>query len=214
MWGLAPSPDARPRAILLGHALSAFMLLDLGQYLAHWAEHRSRVLWRAQGAHHSDPEMDVSTALRFHPLEVLLRTAVTLAIVSLFALPLSLMLVYAACSHIVDNFAHADLTLPPKLDRLLRGLIVTPDLHRIHHSARADEQGANFGATLSLWDRLFGTFVASASAPARRMRLGLDGGASGPQPCGRAVGWLLLDPVRRPARRRSGNPALAAGGRR
>lgn len=167
------------------------LLLDLGQYTVHRLEHRVGLLWHLHRTHHTDPEMDVSTGLRFHPLETLLRTSVTIALVLLLGLPGSLVLLYAAASYAINNFAHADISLPAGLDRALRWIIVTPDMHRIHHSTRRIEQDSNLGAILSWWDRLFGTYIQSAAVPPTQMRIGVER-FEGPHHG--QLGWMLLNP--------------------
>ncbi len=178
--------------VSLGLGVVSIVLLDFCQYLVHRAQRGSRLLWRAHRAHPTDHGVDVSTAFRFHPLETGLRTPVTLMIVALLGVPLALTLLYASCGHIIDDFAHADLELPRPLERALRWVFVTPDMHRIHHSARANEQEANLGAMLSVWDRLFGTDLGSAAEPPAQRRFGVASGALERQ-C--RLGWLLPDPA-------------------
>jgi sterol desaturase/sphingolipid hydroxylase (fatty acid hydroxylase superfamily) len=140
----------------------ALVLLDLAIYWQHRLLHAWPLLWRLHRVHHTDRTLDATSALRFHPLEILLSLGFKIAFVVLLGItPLAVMVFEV----LLSSFAlvtHANLTLPPWLDRPMRALLVTPNMHRIHHSPRADEQSRNFGFNLSLWDHLFGSYAAHA----------------------------------------------------
>lgn len=137
----------------------ALLLLDLAIYWQHRLLHVLPWLWPLHRVHHTDATLDASTALRFHPLEIVLSLAVKVALaVALGVAPLA-MLVFETLLSSFALFTHANLALPPRLDRVARWLLVTPAMHWIHHSTRVGEQHRNFGFHLSLWDRLFGSYA-------------------------------------------------------
>ena len=140
----------------------ALVLLDLAVYWQHRLLHAWSLLWRLHRAHHTDVTLDATSALRFHPLEILLSLVFKIAlVVSLGVAPLAAMVFEV----LLSSFAlvtHANLALPAWLDRPVRALLVTPNMHRIHHSTHVDEQQRNFGFNLSLWDHVFGSYAAHA----------------------------------------------------
>jgi sterol desaturase/sphingolipid hydroxylase (fatty acid hydroxylase superfamily) len=168
-WGLLNNVEL-PQWLSLGLCLIA---LDLGRYTLHWLLHRVPALWRLHAVHHSDTDYDFTTALRFHPLEALLTVSWSLAVVAVLGPPVEALIVIECAFIACSLFTHANVRLPPGLDALLRRLIVTPDLHRIHHSASVSESRANFGTILPLWDRLFGTYRASPGLSHETMVIGL-----------------------------------------
>jgi len=155
------------------HAFAFSMVaLDLVMYAQHRAFHAVPALWRIHCVHHTDRELDVSTALRFHPLEVLISMPVKMAaVVALGASPVAVF-VFELVFNGMAMFGHANIRLPRWLDRGLRLFVVTPDMHRVHHSARAEEMHRNFGFILSLWDRLFASYTAQPRDGHDGMRLG------------------------------------------
>jgi len=170
-WGLfaALGLGGAPRVAV------SIVALDLIFYGVHWANHRVPVLWRFHRAHHSDLDFDVTTALRFHLGEVLVSTGVKAAcIVALGVPPLGLamfeMMLLAAA-----QFQHSNLRLPGPWDARLRALIVTPDMHRVHHSKDIRETNSNYGFNLSIWDRLFGTYRAQPRLGHSGMQIGVIG---------------------------------------
>lgn len=168
-WGLLP-------AIGLGHApnvVIAIVVLDFAIWLQHYAAHVMPMLWSFHQVHHADRDFDVTTALRFHPVEIGLSMLwKVLWVLALGAPPIAVLLfeiILNACA----MFNHANVTLPRALDRVLRLLVVTPDMHRVHHSVRALEHNSNFGFNLSIWDRLFGTLVEQPAEGHQGMTIGL-----------------------------------------
>ena len=151
----------------------ALVLLDLAIYWQHRLLHAWPLLWRLHRVHHTDQTLDATSALRFHPLEILVSLAIKLALVVLLGVtPLAAMVFEV----LLSSFAlvtHANLAVPAWLDRPLRALMVTPNMHRIHHSTHFDEQQRNFGFNLSVWDHLFGSYAAHARS--QPQDFGVDG---------------------------------------
>ena len=138
--------------------LLAVFLIDLVRYLTHRAFHAVRFLWRIHEVHHSDPDYDVSTAVRFHPFELMLDQAVFLAAVAILAPPVAAVFASELLTTAINFFSHANGCLPGWAERMLGRVIITPNIHRIHHSEEIAEQSRNFGQSFCWWDRLFGTF--------------------------------------------------------
>lgn len=137
--------------------LAAFLLFDGWMYLWHRANHQFSFLWRFHRVHHSDPAMDVTTAIRFHPGELLISTALRLAVIPLLGISLYQLLVYEMVLLPVILFHHSNVQFPERGDRWLRWLLVTPALHRVHHSRLRNETDSNYASVFSAWDRLAGT---------------------------------------------------------
>ncbi len=155
-------------------AALALLGMDLTVYAQHRLMHRFEPLWRLHRVHHTDVALDVSSAVRFHPLEILFSMAVKIAaVVALGAAPA----VVVAFEIVLSSFAlatHANIALPTRLDHALRWVFVTPDMHRIHHSVLRAEHDRNFGFHVSWWDRLFGSYLAAPRSPPESMALGLE----------------------------------------
>ena len=147
--------DGPPGALIV----LSVLLIDLWRYWEHRLYHHVTVLWRLHLVHHSDVAIDFTTAERHHPLESLASTAVMLALVVALGLPAEGIAIYVLIATFSSFVTHANLRLPPALDRALRWIVVTPAVHRVHHSARSSETDSNFGAVLTLWDRCFGTWT-------------------------------------------------------
>jgi sterol desaturase/sphingolipid hydroxylase (fatty acid hydroxylase superfamily) len=154
---------------------TTFCLLDLGIWTVHYLFHRFPLLWRLHAVHHSDPDFDFSTGLRFHPLEAVLSLAAELLIILLLGPPALAVLLYKCVQVFMAPFVHGNLKIPHNVDHSLRKVLVTPDLHRIHHSALAAEMNSNFGGIIPLWDRLFGTYVDQPEAGHDKLQMGLYG---------------------------------------
>ena len=153
--------------------LIAIILLDLAIYWQHVATHKIPLLWRIHKVHHADHEMDVTTAVRFHPLELLLSFAYKAAVIMLLGAPLLAVVIFVLLLFIGPAFNHSNLRVSSYLDRYLRWVIATPDVHRTHHSILRHEQDMNYGFFLIWWDRLFGTYQAAPSAGHDAMQIGL-----------------------------------------
>jgi len=172
-------------------ALLSVVLLDLAIYLQHVLFHAVPVLWRLHRVHHADLDIDVTTGARFHPIEILLSMLIKLAVVAVLGAPPAAVLIFEVLLNATAMFNHANAKLPVSLDRVLRLLVVTPDMHRVHHSLLADETNSNFGFNLPWWDRLCGTYKAQPAAGHTSMTIGLDG-LREPLRCARLDGLLLI----------------------
>lgn len=153
--------------------LVAFVLLDLAIYLQHVLFHAVPLLWRLHMVHHADLDIDVSTGLRFHTIEIVLSLGIKLAVVSLLGAPALAVLIFEIALNATALFNHSNVRLPGWLDRALRLIVVTPDMHRVHHSARPHETNSNFGFNLPWWDFLLGTYCAQPEAGHEQMMIGL-----------------------------------------
>ncbi len=138
--------------------LLIYMLFDIWMYFWHMANHRIGFLWRFHRAHHADIEMDTTTALRFHPGELVLSAFFRLPIVILLGISFTQLVFFETLLNLSTLFHHSNLAVPEKWDRVLRSVMVTPNMHRVHHSAERFETDSNFTSLLSVWDRLFRTF--------------------------------------------------------
>ncbi len=171
-----------------------FVVLDLAVYGQHVAMHQVPALWRVHRVHHADTAFDLTTGLRFHPLEILLSQAWKIGVILVVGVPVAAALAFEVVLNASSMFSHADIGLPCGVDRWLRLAIVTPDMHRVHHSVERDERDTNYGFNLALWDRLFATYRAQPRTAHETMAIGL-----GPLPQGRAADflWLLQFPFAR-----------------
>jgi sterol desaturase/sphingolipid hydroxylase (fatty acid hydroxylase superfamily) len=173
-----------------------FVALDLVIYAQHVVFHHVPWLWRLHRMHHADLDIDVTTGVRFHPIEILLSLIIKIATVALVGIPAAAVVCFEAVLNATSMFNHANASLPGWLDRLVRLVLVTPDMHRVHHSVLRPETDSNFGFNLPWWDRLFGTYRAEPRAGHDGMTIGL--------PIFRDPGELRLDrlltqPFRAPA---------------
>ncbi|HUO81736.1 MAG TPA: sterol desaturase family protein [Gammaproteobacteria bacterium] len=154
--------------------LLTLLLLDLVIYGQHWTFHKVPVLWRLHRMHHSDLDFDVSTGLRFHPFEILLSMGIKIAAVAALGAPAAAVVVFEVLLNGVTLFNHANFRLSPGVDRWLRLVVVTPDMHRVHHSVHRHETDSNFGFSFPCWDRLFRTYRAQPVDGHERMVIGVD----------------------------------------
>lgn len=170
-WGLlnvVPLPEWA--AILL-----TIVALDLVVYGQHVLFHRVRPFWLLHRMHHTDMDIDLTTALRFHPLEIIVSLLLKMAAVALLGAPPAAVFIFEVLLNGMAMFNHGNLRIAGLPDRLLRAIVVTPDMHRVHHSVLPREFNRNFGFNLSIWDRLFGTYQAQPSAGHEGMTIGLKG---------------------------------------
>lgn len=152
----------------------ALLALDLAIYGQHLMMHKVPLLWRLHRLHHSDLDFDASTALRFHPLEIVLSMLLKIALVLLLGAPAAAVIAFEVILNATSVFNHGNVSVPPRLEPLLRRLLVTPDMHRVHHSWYREETDSNFGFNLSCWDRLFGTYRAQPRDGHLAMTVGLQ----------------------------------------
>jgi sterol desaturase/sphingolipid hydroxylase (fatty acid hydroxylase superfamily) len=153
--------------------VAAFLLLDFLHYAAHRCQHAVPFLWRFHALHHSDPDVDVTTSVRHHPIEYLMAAGFYWAAVLTLDIPIVVVAIHATAVFAAAALTHGNVKLPGWLERLLQPIVITLDLHLVHHSISYDEQNANFGAVFSIWDRLFGTFVRLPRARQERITFGL-----------------------------------------
>jgi sterol desaturase/sphingolipid hydroxylase (fatty acid hydroxylase superfamily) len=169
-WGLLNS-IALPVWLTIA---AAVLFLDLVIYFQHVTFHAVPALWRLHRVHHADLDFDVTTGTRFHPLEILISTGIKCAAVAAIGAPAFAVLLFEVLLNATAMFNHANLRIPPGADRLLRWLIVTPDMHRVHHSILYNESSSNFGFNTPWWDRLFGTYRAQPKEGHEAMTVGVD----------------------------------------
>ena len=160
------------------HPIAAVMLsvilLDCAIYWQHRLMHKIPLLWRIHRVHHADPEFDVTTGLRFHPFEIAVSMIYKTLIIALLGTPVLAVLIFELLLNAGSLFNHGNIDLTAKIDTALRQVIVTPDMHRIHHSTDAIESNRNFGFALSWWDHLFGSYQSTPNVAHEEMPIGLD----------------------------------------
>ena len=154
--------------------VASMLLLDLAIYLQHVMLHAVPLLWRLHRMHHTDLEFDLTTGARFHPLEILLSLVIKLGVIVALGAPAVAVLAFEVVLNVTSMFNHGNVRLPQRLDRVLRRLLVTPDMHRVHHSWHPDETNSNFGFNLSWWDRIFGTYRAQPRDGHTGMTIGIN----------------------------------------
>ncbi|MEQ8661415.1 MAG: sterol desaturase family protein [Gammaproteobacteria bacterium] len=155
--------------------LVSVIVLDFVIWLQHVMVHAIPLLWRLHRVHHADPDYDLTTGARFHPLEILLSMLIKFAAIVLLGPPVVAVILFEVLLNATAMFNHANARLPARLDRLLRWFVVTPDMHRVHHSVEDDETNTNFGFNLPWWDRLCGTYRDQPRAGHVAMRIGIHG---------------------------------------
>ncbi|MEZ0151865.1 MAG: sterol desaturase family protein [Candidatus Reddybacter sp.] len=168
-WGLLQQFDLA----LWAASLLAVICLDLAIYLQHILFHAVPLLWRLHRMHHADLAFDVTTGARFHPLEIILSMVIKLSVIAALGPPAVAVLIFEVLLNSLAMFNHANARLPVGLDNWLRRVIVTPDMHRVHHSVIPQEANSNFGFNLAVWDRWFGTYCAQPKAGHQEMSIGI-----------------------------------------
>jgi sterol desaturase/sphingolipid hydroxylase (fatty acid hydroxylase superfamily) len=188
-WGMLNNVEAPAWAeVIIG-----VVVLDLAIYLQHVMFHALPVFWRIHRMHHADLDFDVTTGLRFHPLEITLSMGIKLAVIVAMGPPVAAVIAFEVLLNATAMFNHANLRLPLPLDRVLRLVVVTPDMHRVHHSVVIREANSNFGFNLPWWDRLFGTYKPQPEAGHEGMTIGLG---KYRDPKRLTLRWLLAMPFR------------------
>lgn len=165
--------------------IASVVLLDLAIYGQHVVFHALPWLWRLHRMHHADLDFDVTTGVRFHPVEIALSILIKMAVIAVLGVPAVAVLIFEVLLNATSMFNHGNVNLPLGLDRVLRWFVVTPEMHRVHHSIIRAETDSNFGFNLPWWDRLFGTYRDQPEAGHRGMTIGL--------PIFRDPAWLRLD---------------------
>jgi sterol desaturase/sphingolipid hydroxylase (fatty acid hydroxylase superfamily) len=188
-WGLFNQTDWP----LWIEVVLAVLILDLAIWAQHLLTHKVPLFWRFHRVHHADRDMDVTTGFRFHPVEILASMLVKIAVVYALGPAAVAVLLFELILSGSALFNHANLALPGWLDRVLRLMLVTPDMHRIHHSTDRSEHDSNYGFALALWDRIFGTYTAVPKQGQDGVTVGLEWQDDRPA----RLGWALLLPVRK-----------------
>ncbi|WP_171104058.1 sterol desaturase family protein [Ruegeria sp. HKCCD7255] len=168
-WGLFNNIEASVWVAIV----VSMLLLDLAIYLQHVMFHAVPGLWRLHRMHHADLDFDATTGLRFHPVEILISMGIKLAVVAALGPPAVAVLLFEVILNATALFNHANIDLPRPVDRILRWIVVTPDMHRVHHSVDPSETNSNFGFNLPWWDRLLGTYVVQPEKGHKGMEIGL-----------------------------------------
>jgi sterol desaturase/sphingolipid hydroxylase (fatty acid hydroxylase superfamily) len=164
---------------------AAVIAMDFVIWLQHVMVHAIPLLWRLHRVHHADPDYDVTTGARFHPIEIILSMLIKSATILLLGPPIVAVLIFEVLLNATAMFNHGNVRLPTGIDRVLRWFVVTPDMHRVHHSVEDDETNSNFGFNLPWWDRLFGTYRDQPRAGHEGMTIGIHGYRAP-----REVSWL------------------------
>ena len=176
--------------------IASVLILDFSIYLQHVVFHAVPALWRLHRMHHADLEFDVTTGLRFHPIEILLSMGIKFGVVAALGAPAVAVLIFEVLLNATSMFNHGNVRMPAGLDRALRWIVVTPDMHRVHHSVLPHETNSNFGFNLPWWDRLLGTYRAQPGAGHEAMTLGIE---QFRDPGDLRLDPLLIQPFRGPA---------------
>lgn len=171
-------------------ALIAILVLDFVIWGQHLITHKVPILWRLHRVHHADRDMDVTTAIRFHPIEIALSMLLKIGVIYILGPTGFAVILFEILLNGTAMFNHSNLRLPPRLDQILRLVIITPDMHRVHHSIHRAEHDSNYGFSLSLWDRLFGTYIPQPIDGHDDMIVGLHWQNEKPA----KLGWSLMLP--------------------
>tara|TARA_R110002095_G_scaffold187345_1_gene164629 strand:+ start:1205 stop:2068 length:864 start_codon:yes stop_codon:yes gene_type:complete len=168
-WGLLNHFQLSfPLAVLI-----SIVAMDLVIYLQHLLLHAAPTLWRLHRVHHADPDYDVTTGSRFHPIEIILSMLIKFATIIILGPPIVAVVIFEVVLNALAMFNHGNIRLPLALDRVLRIIVVTPDMHRVHHSVEDNETNSNFGFNLSVWDHLFGTYIDQPRDGHEKMAIGI-----------------------------------------
>jgi len=154
--------------------IASIVVLDFAIYLQHVLFHAVPALWRLHRMHHADQAIDVTTGLRFHPIEIVLSMVIKLAVVAALGAPAVAVLIFEVLLNATAMFNHSNIRLPDRVDRVLRLFVVTPDMHRVHHSVIQHETDSNYGFNLPWWDRLLGTYIAQPAKGHEGMTIGFE----------------------------------------
>ena len=171
--------------------IASVIIMDAVIYLQHVMVHAIPILWRLHRVHHADLDFDVTTGARFHPIEIILSMLIKFATILLLGAPVMAVIIFEVLLNATAMFNHANVRIPPEIDRYLRWFVVTPDMHRVHHSIEDDETNSNFGFNLPWWDRLFGTYRDQPRAGHVQMTIGITSFRD-PKYCAWLPGMLAL----------------------
>ncbi len=188
-WGLFNS-IALPSWI---EAIIVILIFDFAIWAQHLITHKVPILWRLHQVHHADPDIDVTTAIRFHPIEIALSMLLKIGLVYVIGPSAVAIILFEIILNGTAMFNHANIKLPLRLDALVRRVLVTPDMHRVHHSIHRHEHDSNYGFSLSIWDQMFGTYIAQPAAGHDDMDIGLEWQDDRPT----RIGFSMLLPFRK-----------------
>ena len=169
-WGIFHFYEVQSELVIV----ISIVILDLAIYFQHVLVHAVPVFWRFHRMHHADQDFDVTTGARFHPVEIILSMAIKMAVIILFGIPALAVLIFEVLLNATSMFNHSNIKLPIAFDKVLRFFLVTPDMHRVHHSILPSETNTNFGFNLPWWDHLFGTYKAQPRFGHANMVIGID----------------------------------------
>jgi sterol desaturase/sphingolipid hydroxylase (fatty acid hydroxylase superfamily) len=179
--GVAIYAEGQHRGLFNAWPVSAWLaipivvvVLDLAIYAQHVVFHQVPALWRLHRMHHADLELDVSTGARFHPIEIIISLLLKMVVVVALGAPALAVLIFEVLLNATSMFNHANIRLPARLEPIVRLLVVTPDMHRVHHSVLSHETNSNYGFNLALWDRLFGTYRTESEAGQEGITFGVE----------------------------------------
>lgn len=188
-WGIFNNVELH--WVVLG--LITLILRGFISFFTHYLAHKVPLFWRVHRVHHLDTEMDVSTTIRFHPFEFVINSVVGIPIILLLGFPVWALMLYELFDIVITLVSHSNISFPDPIEKIVRYIVVTPDLHRIHHSSYQPETDSNFSAVFPIWDIVFGTFRTKTRVPQEEMEIGLeevrDDRADN-------VGWLLISPLK------------------
>lgn len=176
---------------LLLAIMVSVVVMDLVIYGQHVLVHAVPMLWRLHRVHHADLDYDVTTGARFHPLEIIFSMLIKFSIILILGPPVVAVIIFEVILNAMAMFNHGNVGLPSKLDKILRFAVVTPDMHRVHHSTEYNETNSNYGFNLSLWDRLFGTYIEQPKKGHRDMEIGIPQHRN-PNQVAKLAGMLML----------------------
>jgi len=171
----------------------AILIFDFAIWAQHLITHKIPLLWRFHRVHHADRDIDVTTAIRFHPVEIAFSMLLKIGLIYVFGPAAVAIVIFEVMLNGTALFNHSNLKLPLGLDRVVRAILVTPDMHRVHHSVHRHEHDSNYGFALSIWDRIFGTYIAQPEKGHEGMTIGLEWQDDSPA----KIGWSMLLPFRR-----------------
>ncbi len=171
----------------------SILILDFAIWAQHLITHKLPILWRLHRVHHADRDFDVTTAVRFHPVEIALSMLLKIGLVYLLGPSVLAVVLFEILLNGTALFNHSNLRLPLSVDAVIRKILVTPDMHRVHHSVHRTEHDSNYGFALSIWDRMMGTYIAQPSEGHEDMKIGLHWQDDRPN----RLGWSLALPFRR-----------------
>lgn len=186
-WGLLNNIDLP----FLVEVVLAIICFDFAIYVQHVLFHSVPLLWNFHRMHHTDTDFDVTTGIRFHPVEIILSIVIKLGVIIVLGPTAIAVLMFEILLNASSMFNHGNIYLPVGVDRVLRWIIVTPDMHRVHHSIEPKETNANFGFNIPWWDRLFGTYIAQPNKGHEAMEIGLEEFRN---PKYMQLQWLLAQP--------------------